>query len=120
MRLHQHEIAVRSGDDEHHRRELGLGRRLTLLEPVRVDVSLEVIHADEGQPRRERETPRVVRADQEAPDEPGADRRRDRVDLGELAAGVAESLLGQRVDRAQMLACRHLRNDAARVLVHEL
>lgn len=121
VRLHQHQIAVRPAHHQHDRGELGLRRDvLGLVEPVRVDVTLEVIHADEGQTRGEREAARVVRADEETPDEPGSDGRGDRIDLGELPSRVAERFLCDDIERAKVLPRRDLGDDAAGVLVDEL
>ncbi len=121
MRLHEHEVAVRAAHHEHDRGQLGLRWNvLGLVQPVRVHVALEVIHPDEGQTRRERETARVVRADEQATDEPGPDGRGDGVDLGELPTRVTQRLLGDDIDRAEVLASRDLGDDAAGVLVDEL
>ena len=102
MRLHEDEIAVRAAHDEDDRGDLRLRRHIFgLVEPVRVDVSFEMIHADEWKAGREREAAPVVRADEKASDEPGAYGRRDRVDLGELPARVAQGFLGDDIDGVQ-------------------
>src|SRR5438105_4247486 len=67
-----------------------------------------------------REPARIVRADKQAPDEPGPDRCGHGVDLGELPPRVAERLLGEDIERAQVLARRDLGDDAAGVLVDQL
>src|SRR5206468_9169995 len=75
---------------------------------------------DEWKAGREREAAPVVGADEKASDEPGADGRGDRVDLGELPPRVAQGFLGEDIERAEVLARRDLRNDPARVLVNQL
>ena len=121
MPFHEHEIAVRAAHDEHDRGDLRLRRRrVALVEPVRVDVPLEMIHADERQARGEREPASVVRADQEAAHQTRPDRRGDRVDLAQLDARGVQRLLRDAVERVQMLARRDLGNDAARIHMREL
>ena len=121
VRLHQHEIAVRAADDQDDGREIRLRRNVVdFIEPVRVHVALEMVHADEGQPSRERQPTPVVRANEEAPNEAGADRRGDRIDLGDLASRVSKRVHGQRVQRPQVFTRCDLGDDAARVLVDEL
>ena len=67
MPFHEHQVAVRAAHDEHDRGDLGLRRRrVALVEPVRVDVPLEMVHADERQTGGESEAAPVVRTDQEA------------------------------------------------------
>src|SRR5438132_5419160 len=91
VRFHEHEVTVRPADDEDDRRDLWLRRNvLRLVEPVRIDVPFEMVHADEWQAGRVREAALLVRADQLTADEPGPDGRRNRVDLGELPARVAQ------------------------------
>src|SRR5438874_2385457 len=121
MRLHEDEIAVCAAHHEHDRGELGLRRNvLGLVQPVRVHVALEMVHSHERQTSREREAPRVVRTDQKATDEPGPHRRGDGVDLRELTARVAQRLLGEHIERTEVLACRDLRDDAPGILMDQL
>src|SRR5438874_2277118 len=121
VRLHEHEIAVRAAHHEHDRGELGLRRNiLGLVQPVRVHVPLEMIDPDERKTGREREATRVIRADEKATDEPGADGRGDGVDLRQLPPRVAQRLLGEHIERTEMLARRDLGDDATGVLMAQL
>ena len=99
--FHQHEVAVRATHDQHHRGDLGLGcRRIALVQPVRVDVTLEVVHADEWQARGEGEPAPIVRADEETADESRSDGRGHGVDGAQLDTGFVERLLRDAVERA--------------------
>src|SRR5438046_1804387 len=121
VRLHEHEIAVRAAHHEHDRGELGLRRNiLGLVQPVRVHVPLEMIDPHERKTGREREATRVIRADEKATDEPGADGRGDDVDLRQLPPRVAQRLLGEHIERTEMLARRDLGDDATGVLMDQL
>ena len=121
MGLHEHEVTVRAAHHQHDRGDLRLGQDILGLEqPVRVHMALEVVHADEREPRREGEPAGVVRAHEEAADEPRPDGRRDRVHLPEGDTRVAQRGVGDRVDRAQVLPRRDLGHDAAGGLMREL
>src|SRR5438477_6957728 len=121
MRLHQHEIAVRAAHDEDDRGDLRRGRNvLGFVQPVRVDMPLEVVDPYERQTGRKCEAARVVRADEKAPDEARSDRGGHGVDLRELPPRIPQRLLGEHIERAEVLTRGDFRDDPAGVLVDEL
>ena len=83
-------------------------------EPARVDVALEVVHADERLVVRPRERLREVDADEQRAREPGAARHRDPVDVGDRRAGGRERLVERGHDPAQVGPRGDLGDDAAR------
>ncbi len=83
-------------------------------------MALEMVHPDERKAGGERQPARVVRADEKAADEPGADRGGDGVDALEIDAGVAERLVGDGIDGPKVLARRDLGDDATGRLMREL
>ncbi len=89
-------------------------------EEVRVDVPLEMIHADQRLPEREREGLGRRDPDGERPDEPGPARDRDPVDAVEPDARAFERLVDHRAQALQVPARRQLRHDpaVARVQIH--
>ena len=84
---HVHERRVPARDDERHERR----RDVRVREDVGEDVPLEVVHAHERQPGREREPLRVREAHDERADEPGSVRDGDRVEVAEADAAPARA-----------------------------
>ena len=67
----QHQVAVAARDDQRHQRKRRLLRRRTDLEPVGVDVALEMIDAEQRLAPRERQAFGDVDADQQRPGQTG-------------------------------------------------
>jgi hypothetical protein len=96
-------------------REQAQERRLYGVRPrkERRDVAVQVVDRDERQPPRPGERLRRGDADQKRPDQAGALRDTDSLDVAELGVRVGERLPQRRQDQLEMVPGRDLRDDAA-------
>lgn len=107
---HEDEVGVSAGDDEAEGGELGFG---AFDEPVCVDVTFEVIDADERQAAAEGDGARGVVADQETAGEAGAPGAGDGIDVVEGAVRGLERFADDGHDLEQVLAAGDFGDDAA-------
>src|SRR5579863_4648971 len=75
------------------------------------DMSVQVIHAVDRLVERECERFGCRDADDEATDQPGALRYRNRVDLGKPLAGASKGIVDGGREQSDVLAARNFRND---------
>jgi hypothetical protein len=117
MVVHQHELGVAAADDEAEQRERRFGRLrgrgIAFEQPVGVDMTLDMVHADEGQIVAHRQRLGDVDADQQRADQAGPARHRHRVEILPAGTGLLERRLEGGHDPAQLLAGGHLRHDPA-------
>ena len=83
------------------------------------DVAFHVVHADERQAGRDRESARALHSDQQCADEAGAFRHRERVELVEaLEAGIGERTANDGHHGAEVMPARELGHDTAELRMH--
>ena len=105
---HRDDLGVPPGGEEQ-----AIGKRRAVGEPRRKRMRLEVIDGEERRLAHERNRLRRGEADDDAADQPGAGRRRDAVDVGKAARGLAHRGRDDDVEHLDMGARRDLRNHAA-------
>jgi len=82
-----------------------------------VDVTLEMVDADQRLPERHRHRFGVHQSHQKRPDQPRTLRHRDRAHFVQRDSGAAARLLDHRHDLAQVFARRELRHHTAILFV---
>ncbi len=105
---HVDEHGVPPGDDQAHVRRL----RRAVLQEVRVDVPLEVVHPDQGHVEGQRDGLGRGESHEERTDEPGTPRRGHGLDLAPAGVRLPEPALEQRVQALQVRPGRELRDHA--------
>ena len=113
--VHEDQLRVPATDHEAEERKCRLRRervaRERIGQPVRVDVALDVVHADQRKVVGDREGLGEVHADEQGADEPRPVRHRHRVEVRPIGLRLVHRGLERRHDPAQLLARCHLRHD---------
>ena len=87
--------------------------RVLVVQEVRVEVTLEVVHPDERNAEYGGDRLRLGDADEERPDQARSDRRSDRIDIPEREVCIAKRLADSGGQCLDVGARRDLGNDAA-------
>ena len=104
---HHHRVPARHEQHRHRPREVGL------LEPARVEVALEMVHADVRHAAHERERLRRAHAHEQRAGQARAVARGDGVDRLELDPGLAQGVGHHRHDEIDVRAARDFGHDPA-------
>ena len=105
---HLDEHRVPAGHEQHHERELEVG----VFEERRVEVRLEVVHADERHVPRQRQRLRRRHADEQRADQAGPDRARHAVDPRIVDAGLDDRAGDHGVEHVEVRPRGDLGHDA--------